>query len=925
MSTDQGQRASSSGTLWGLPPVAEAFVPTSEQPPLPTTIGKYKVLGRLGDGAMGVVYKCSQPGLGRPVAVKVMVAGRHASAEQIRRFQREAWAAAQLTHPNVLQVYDVGSEGDLNYFVMEYVDGWSLDRLIGTPALTPVRSLRLLAQVARALQAAHAQGIIHRDIKPSNILIHRSGQPKLADFGLAKALHDGQNLSGSGDLIGTPRYMSPEQALAAPHEVDARSDVYSLGAVLYEMLTGRPPVDGPNVLAVLRQLSDEEPVPIRALNSAIPEEVAAICKKAMAKECAERYESAGAFAEAIERHLATRRAEERTHTAGTPRVRLVRLGGRATAGACATAGILLLSLVALWVWPGKPKDSGDREPSDPGTAAHEEEGLAAFPAPARPERRTGDLRTERPLDAGQRAAKAVALAREQLGGSLNRLGAATPRDRLRSIQENLTSVLIAFPSHQEARFLRARARRDAGEYLAAIEDLDRLLADDRSNLYAVVERLLANYQLHVLYFGNLNEPLLRPVRTERVKHDVRLLRDKGTVAQKYEARLVEALARLDYEEAGRIVEKGPPPKIPADDLPDILMLEADTLFHLAELAYATEMATEEGSPRETKRLHREELVRRANTALRRGLDADPNHVGLLFLKADTFQRRAVWDTAENEDRDTMLRRQRLAFETAVERLRHVTPLGGCDTAVARAVLLSNFGREGPALDRVHDALSCQPTVHYLHTLKAWLRLQAPPDGILTSEEVDRILRDFHPAFDTPPDDYSPYFIQALLLAVQGHWEQSIQDLRRCRYKLGKDKELPTAVPAYNTWFVQAAGPYTKYLDATLEVLWVLPAVPVDLRVRLPQEILARLADAGTVQQEGLKPDEVKRLKGWTHYRLARAYAGKNEKENVLRHLTEALDTRLADLKPQTCRDDGTFSAWNDDPAFKALYQKFEAH
>src|SRR5262249_20213958 len=152
---------------------------------LPPSIGKYKVLGLLGTGAMGVVYKCSQPGLERPVAVKVMIAGRHASSEQIRRFQREAQTAAQATHPNILHVYDYGTEGEVSFFVMEYVDGESLDRLIGKPVLTVNRSLRLVAQVARALQAAHAQGLVHRDVKPSNILLQRTGQPKLSDFGLA--------------------------------------------------------------------------------------------------------------------------------------------------------------------------------------------------------------------------------------------------------------------------------------------------------------------------------------------------------------------------------------------------------------------------------------------------------------------------------------------------------------------------------------------------------------------------------------------------------------------------------------------------------------------------------------------------------------------------------------------------------------------
>ncbi len=263
MSSQQSAFTTPDATLWSRfdPPPDPATPPAAEE--LPQAIGKYKVLSRLGAGAMGIVYQCSQPGLERLVAVKVMIAGRHASSEQIVRFEREAWAAAQLVHPNIVQIYDVGAEGELHYFVMEYVDGWSLDRLIGTPTLTLERSLRLVVQIAQALQAAHARGIIHRDIKPSNIIVHRSGQPKLSDFGLAKALDGGTNLSGSGAIIGTPQYMAPEQVLGLPSEVDARTDLYSLGAVLYEMLTGKPPVEGGNVLTTLRKLSDEEPIPLR--------------------------------------------------------------------------------------------------------------------------------------------------------------------------------------------------------------------------------------------------------------------------------------------------------------------------------------------------------------------------------------------------------------------------------------------------------------------------------------------------------------------------------------------------------------------------------------------------------------------------------------------------------------------------------------
>jgi serine/threonine protein kinase len=296
--------------LSGLHPAAYDPPPSclsvvAHEEDLPRTIGKYEVLGRLGVGAMGVVYKCRQPDLDRPVAVKVLLAARHAPG-QVLRFRREAWAAARLQHPNVVQIYEAGNEGELPFLVMEYVEGCSLDRLIGTPILTLETTLRLVYQVARALQAAHDQGIIHRDIKPSNILIHTSGHPKLADFGLAKSLHDGQALSGSGDMIGTPRYMSPEQVLAAPDEVDARTDVYSLGAVMYEMLTGRPPVDGPNVLAVLSALIDQEPVPPRQLNAAVPEEVEALCRQALAKDPRQRLPSAGQLADTIQAYLLAR-------------------------------------------------------------------------------------------------------------------------------------------------------------------------------------------------------------------------------------------------------------------------------------------------------------------------------------------------------------------------------------------------------------------------------------------------------------------------------------------------------------------------------------------------------------------------------------------------------------------------------------------
>jgi tetratricopeptide (TPR) repeat protein len=928
MSSDKGQFTSLSGTLWSNPTPSRAPAARSAETdlaaPLPPSVGKYKVLGQVGVGAMGVVYRCSQPGLERPVAVKVMVAGRHASSEQILRFQREAWAAAQLTHPNVLQIYDVGSEGDLNYFVMEYVDGWSLDQLIGSPFLTLERSLRLLQQIARALQAAHARGIIHRDIKPSNILIHRSGQPKLADFGLAKSLDDGQNLSGCGDLIGTPRYMSPEQALAVPEEVDLRTDVYSLGAVMYEMLTGRPPVDGPNVMAILRKLTDEEPVPLRDLNPAILEEVAAICRKAMAREKEARYASAGEFAEALETYLAGRLGtptrEEGPASDRSARGWILAMGrGRWRLWAWATlAATVVFGLGTLALQHYPPSSVQPREvPVDEGPPAEGPGGEQGFIPPIAPEVAKAGRRV--PPDEKEQAARVVARAREQLTGAFGRTRSATPRDRLRTLLQELSAVLTTQPDSSEARFLRAQANRRAGEYLAAIDDLNLLLQREPKNLAAVTERLLANYEVHILYLGNLNEPVLRPMRLDRVRDDAQVLA-KGSPVQQYLAKLVEALARQDYTQAGQTAEAGPLPGVRADDLPDVLLVQADALFRAAEAAYAAEAATEEGPDKEQKRRRRERLAHLAHTTLRHGLDADPSHAGLLFLKADTFQRLAAWETVEGEDRATLLKRQRLAFETAMNQLRNAIMLGSCDTELARAVLLSNFGRDSAALDRVNDALSVRPSFLYLYTLKAWLRLQAPPEEVVTAEEVDRILHELQPAFETPPEDYNAYFTLALVQAAGGRWEDARRNLKTCQRKLGKDT-LPTAVPVYQTWYAAANAPFTRFLDTLQDVLANL-SVPVDLRVRLSEEMLRRLADAEIVKQEALKPQDIKAMKGWAHARLAKVCADKQDKAGVLRHVEGALSQQLPELTPKTFQEDGSYAAWKEDEDFRKLYKRF---
>ena len=214
-----------------LPPPGAAEAPTlpAGRPQMPG----YEILGELGRGGMGVVYKASQHGLGRPVALKMVLSGAHAGAADLARFRIEAEAIARLQHPNIVQIHEVGEHGGLPFFSLEYCGGGSLeDRLQGTP-LTPREAAALVERLARAMHAAHEKGVLHRDLKPANVLLTEDGTPKVTDFGLAKKL-DEAGQTASGAVMGTPSYMAPEQAGGRSHEIGPACDVYALGAILYE-------------------------------------------------------------------------------------------------------------------------------------------------------------------------------------------------------------------------------------------------------------------------------------------------------------------------------------------------------------------------------------------------------------------------------------------------------------------------------------------------------------------------------------------------------------------------------------------------------------------------------------------------------------------------------------------------------------------
>ena len=313
---------------------------------LPPRVGPYEILEMLGEGGMGVVYLARQAGLDRPVALKVMRARGGDDGLALRRFQREAQAAARLRHPGIVAVHEVGADGDQHYYSMEYVLGQSLEELRKSEKLTPRRSLELTETVARTLAYAHAEGVIHRDIKPQNILITSDGRPLLADFGLARDLSRESVLTQEGSTLGTPAYMPPEQALGNVDQVDGRCDVYSLGAVLYHLLTGSPPFSGETPFEVIRQVVMDLPVPVRRLVPAVHPDIETICLKCLEKARERRYPSAEALADDIHRFVEGLPIVARPISLAGRAVRAVRRNAWAWMGTAAVA--LALSGTAFW-------------------------------------------------------------------------------------------------------------------------------------------------------------------------------------------------------------------------------------------------------------------------------------------------------------------------------------------------------------------------------------------------------------------------------------------------------------------------------------------------------------------------------------------------------------------------------------------------
>ena len=281
------------------PEVSPAPTPHAETCPF----GNYELLEEIARGGMGIVYKARQAGLDRIVALKRILAGPHATRELIQRFRTEAAAAASLQHPNIVAIHEVGVYAGEHYLAMDFVDGPNLARLVGHRPLPVGRAARHTKILAGAIHYAHERGILHRDLKPTNVLIDAQDEPRITDFGLAKRLEHDSDLTLSGQVLGSPNYMSPEQAAARRGQVSRRSDVYSLGAILYHLLTARPPFQAEALADTLRLVLNSEPVSPRLLNPGVPADLETICLKCLEKDPANRYPTALALSEDLDRFL----------------------------------------------------------------------------------------------------------------------------------------------------------------------------------------------------------------------------------------------------------------------------------------------------------------------------------------------------------------------------------------------------------------------------------------------------------------------------------------------------------------------------------------------------------------------------------------------------------------------------------------------
>jgi serine/threonine protein kinase/Flp pilus assembly protein TadD len=320
--------------------------------------GDYALLEEIGRGGQGVVYRARQKSLNRTVALKVIGLGQWSTTPHLRRFRHEAEAAARLEHPQIVPIYEIGERDGSCYFSMKFVEGGQLDQIVRREPMSTRRAAELLVKIARTVQFAHERGILHRDIKPGNILLDRNGEPHLTDFGLARLIEQESTVTNSFDVLGTPSYMAPEQAAGHVKKLSPAADVYSLGAVFYQMLTGEPPFAGGTTYETIRLVMETEPRSPRLWNPKVDVDLATICLKCLEKEPQRRYPTALALAEDLERWLSHEPIRARPTNVFRRAGKWIRRNPTTAALVPALVGLLVLASVVLLNRESAPPPTG---------------------------------------------------------------------------------------------------------------------------------------------------------------------------------------------------------------------------------------------------------------------------------------------------------------------------------------------------------------------------------------------------------------------------------------------------------------------------------------------------------------------------------------------------------------------------------------
>src|SRR5438552_6509674 len=318
-----------------------------------TDFGDYELLEEIGRGGQGTVYRAHQKSLNRTVALKVIVPGPWTIATHLKRFRREAEAAANLDHPGILPIYEVGERDGCCYFSTKFVEGGQLDQIVGRAPQSIRQSAELIAKVARTVHYAHEHGILHRDIKPGNILLDANGEPHLTDFGLARLVESESSVTHTLEVLGTPSYMAPEQALGNNTAVSSATGVYGLGAVLYRLLTGHPPFAGGTTYETIKLVLETEPRQPRLWNPKVDRDLSTICLKCLEKDPKRRYDSALALAEDLERwlkHEPIRARHTGVFTRGKKWVRR-----NPTTGLLFALSLAFAATVGVMIWKSRPE------------------------------------------------------------------------------------------------------------------------------------------------------------------------------------------------------------------------------------------------------------------------------------------------------------------------------------------------------------------------------------------------------------------------------------------------------------------------------------------------------------------------------------------------------------------------------------------